>query len=133
MQLSLLRLCKATSDASSHVGEDISKINRYLCDMKLIEDNIARLNEICKKYKVKNLSVFGSLLTDRFNNESDVDLLVNFNEEDIPLLDFGDNFFGLQFELEEIFNRKIDLICDNAIKNSYFRKEVDSTKVRVYG
>ncbi len=100
--------------------------------MRLIELNMDRIIELCKKYKVKYLYAFGSILTNRFNDESDVDLLVRFNDSEIPLLEFGDNFFGLQFALEDMFHRKVDLVCDDAIKNSYFRKEVDRTKHLIY-
>ena len=100
--------------------------------MRLIELNMDRIIELCKKYKVKYLYAFGSILTNRFNDESDVDLLVRFNDSEIPLLEFGDNFFGLQFALEDMFHRKVDLVCYDAIKNSYFRKEVDRTKHLIY-
>ncbi|WP_305482027.1 nucleotidyltransferase family protein, partial [Paramuribaculum intestinale] len=46
--------------------------------MKLIELNLQRILDLCRKHKVKTLSVFGSILTDRFNDQSDVDLLVDF-------------------------------------------------------
>ena len=100
--------------------------------MKLIELNLQRILDLCRKHKVKTLSVFGSILTDRFNDQSDVDLLVRFKDNEIPLLEFGDNFFGLQFALEDMFHRRVDLVCDDAIKNSYFRKEVDRTKHLIY-
>ena len=54
--------------------------------MRLIELNMDRIIELCKKYKVKYLYAFGSILTNRFNDESDVDLLVRFNDSEIPLL-----------------------------------------------
>ena len=101
--------------------------------MNLLDQHIDKIYELCRLHKVKSLYAFGSVLTPRFNDQSDIDLLVNFNESEIPLLNFGDNFFGLQFALEDIFGRNVDLICDNAINNSIFRKEVDSTKQIIYG
>lgn len=100
--------------------------------MKLIELNIQHIFELCRKYKVKTLYVFGSILTPRFNEDSDVDFLVNFKKEEIPLLEFADNFFDFQFALEDMLQRKVDLVCDDSIKNSYFRKEVDRTKHLIY-
>ncbi|WP_289763588.1 nucleotidyltransferase domain-containing protein [Paramuribaculum intestinale] len=50
--------------------------------MKLIELNLQRVLDLCRKHKVKTLSVFGSILTDRFNDQSDVDLLVDFEPID---------------------------------------------------
>lgn len=101
--------------------------------MNFLDRHIEGIVELCRLHKVKSLYAFGSVLTPRFNEDSDVDLLVDFNESEIPLLNFGDNFFGLQFALEDMFGRKVDLICDNIISNSVFRKEVDSTKRIIYG
>ena len=77
--------------------------------------------------------MFGSVLTPRFNKESDIDLLVKFNKDSIPLSDYADNYFDFQFALEDLFRRKVDLVCDDAIKNPYFRQEVDSKKELIYG
>ena len=59
--------------------------------MKIIEKYINTINELCKKYKVKRLFVFGSILTDRFTPESDIDFLVDFNRNEID--DYFSNFF----------------------------------------
>lgn len=101
--------------------------------MKLIETNIRRIIELCKLYKVKSLYVFGSILTSHFSADSDVDLLVKFNKEHISLADYADNYFDFQFALEDLLKRKVDLVCDDAIKNPYFRQEVDSKKELIYG
>ena len=101
--------------------------------MNLIEMNIRRIFELCHIYKVKSLYVFGSILTSRFNKESDIDLLVKFNKDSIPLSDYADNYFDFQFALEDLFRRKVDLVCDDAIRNPYFRQEVDSKKELIYG
>lgn len=101
--------------------------------MKLIELNMSKILELCKRYKVKTLCVFGSILTPRFNDSSDIDLLVRFRKEEIPLHDYADNFFDFQFALESLFNRKVDLVCEDAIRNPYFRKEVEAKKQLIYG
>lgn len=49
--------------------------------MKLIENNIHKIIDLCKKHKVHKLFVFGSILTNRFNDKSDVDLVVDFNKK----------------------------------------------------
>lgn len=101
--------------------------------MKLIELNKQRIVALCKKHKVSKLFAFGSILTDKFNDESDVDLLVDFDRTQIDLLDYADNFFGFQFALEKLFNRKVDITEDSAVKNPYFRQELDETKTLIYG
>ena len=103
--------------------------------MKLIELNLGRIVELCKKYRVKRLFVFGSILTDRFNEGSDVDFSVDFDRESIQKdkLDWADVFFGFIDELQSVLGRKVDLVVDSNITNSYFRKELDATKQLVYG
>ncbi len=60
--------------------------------MKLIELNIQKIIELCRLHKVKSLSVFGSILTDSFNENSDVDLLVDFDSKNID--DYVSNYFS---------------------------------------
>lgn len=100
--------------------------------MKLIELNIAQITELCKKYGVKTLAVFGSILTDRFNDESDVDMLVHFND-DVTYHNYADNFFGLYHDLCSLFGREVDLVDETAVKNKYFKEELSETKRLIYG
>lgn len=99
--------------------------------MNLIEQNIDRLKRLCKKYKVAKLYVFGSVLNDHFNKESDIDFLVSFDK--IELEDYADNYFDFKFSLEDLFNRNIDLLEEKAIKNPFFKKAVDHSKELIYG
>ena len=101
--------------------------------MKLIELNMDKIVALCKKYKVAKLWVFGSILTPRFNDKSDVDFSVSFDKSKIDLLDYADNYFDFVDELKTLFRRKIDLVCDDSVRNRFFRKELDSTKVLIYG
>lgn len=75
--------------------------NRYIgifktITMKLIELNLQRIIDLCRKHKVKTLAVFGSILTDRFNDQSDVDLLVNFDTTDHEKWDYVTNYFDFR-------------------------------------
>ncbi|MDE7438432.1 MAG: nucleotidyltransferase domain-containing protein [Muribaculaceae bacterium] len=96
--------------------------------MKLIELNMEKIAALCRKYKVAKLWVFGSILTPRFNDNSDIDLLVIFDKTKIALLDMADVFFDFIYELEDLFGRKVDLTDYTAIKNKYFKEEVDEKK-----
>lgn len=100
--------------------------------MKLIELNISKIAELCKKYRVKSLAVFGSIQTDRFNDDSDVDLLVNF-DEDVTYHTYADNYFGLHDSLCSLFGRDVDLVDKTAVRNKYFKEELDETKRLIYG
>ena len=96
--------------------------------MKLIEINIDKIVALCKKYKVAKLWVFGSILTPRFSDDSDVDFLVDFDEKQIDLLDYADNFFSFIHEIEAVVGRKVDMVVNKSIKNRFFRAEVDETR-----
>ena len=96
--------------------------------MKIIDDNIQRIIEICKRFHVTHLWVFGSILTPRFSEKSDIDFLVEFDRSGVDILDMADIFFGFIEELEILLKRKIDLTEYSAIKNKYFKEEVDETK-----
>lgn len=106
----------------------ISLQNTIFAIMKLIEMNIDKIIALCKKYKVAKLWVFGSILTPRFNDRSDVDFLVDFDEEHIELLDYADNFFDFIHAIEEVIGRKVDMIVNKSIRNRFFRQEVDQTR-----
>lgn len=101
--------------------------------MKLIELNIHKIIEICKRFHVRKLWVFGSILTPYFKRESDVDFCVDFDWANIPLLESANNFFGFQSSLESLLNRQIDLVDDSAVKNPYFRAELNETRRLIYG
>ena len=89
------------------------------------------INALCANHKVKSLYAFDSVLTPNFNTNSDIDLIVDF--KDIDVKDYADNYFDFKFSLQDIFNRSVDLLEEQAIKNPYFKKVVNETKELVYG
>ena len=99
--------------------------------MNLVEKNIDTISALCRKHKVAKLFVFGSVLTDRFQNKSDIDFIVDF--ENLDLYDYADNYFDLKFSLENILKREVDLLEEKAIKNPYLRQSIDSSKKIIYG
>jgi predicted nucleotidyltransferase len=99
--------------------------------MTLLERHIKDILHLCKSHKVKSLYAFGSVLTDKFSIDSDIDLIVDF--EQIDVLDYGDNYYELKFSLENILNRNVDLLEEKAIKNPFFRKSITQKKKLIYG
>lgn len=99
--------------------------------MNIIERNKDKINALCEKHKVGSLFVFGSVLTDKFKKSSDIDFLVKFSE--IDLYEYADNYFDLKAALEKLFKRSVDLLEDQAIRNPYLRKSIDSSKKMIYG
>lgn len=77
--------------------------------------------------KVNKLFVFSSILTNRFNDDSDVDLVVFFNKAEVG--DYFDNYFDFKYALEELFGREVDLLEEQIIKNSCLKKNVDATNL----
>lgn len=97
---------------------------------KIIADKIQALRELCRRYDVKTLYLFGSVCSDKFNNDSDIDILISF--KDIPIEKYTDNYFELHYKLEELFNRKIDLLTENSLSNPFFIESIEETKQLLY-
>ena len=98
--------------------------------MKLIENNIQKIIALCKKHKVGKLFVFGSILTNRFNEKSDVDMVVDFDK--VNLEDYADNYFDFKYSLEDLFGREVDLLEDKAVRNPILRRNIDNSKLLVF-
>ncbi len=116
-------------DSNVYLSEIIAKFDY----MKLIELNLQHILDLCRKHKVKTLSVFGTILTDKFNDQSDVDLLVDFEQVDHNTFDYVSNYFDLKYSLEQLFNRKVDLIEYGKNLNPIFKALVDRNKQLIYG
>jgi predicted nucleotidyltransferase len=99
--------------------------------MGLLETYKDQIQRLCKNHRVKTLYSFGSVNTQKFTSDSDVDLMVDFAIND-PI-EYTDNYFDLKFELERILNRSIDLLENKAIKNPFLRENIDRSKVLIYG
>ena len=99
--------------------------------MKEINKHIAQINKLCYLNSVKTLFAFGSVTGDRFKNDSDIDLVVDFDDED-PI-SYSEHYFNLKFGLEHIFNRQIELLEEKAIRNPYLKGKIEDTKILIYG
>ena len=99
--------------------------------MNGLSEHIGQIKELCDSNNVKALFAFGSVTTDRFRSDSDIDLVVEIDEED-PIA-YADKYFNLKFHLEKLLNRRIDLLELKAIKNSFLKSQIDKTKVLIYG
>ncbi|MEI6507642.1 MAG: nucleotidyltransferase domain-containing protein [Bacteroidota bacterium] len=81
-------------------------------------------------YNVKSLFAFGSVCTNNFNDQSDIDLLITFNKMEYG--DYADSYFILADKFEELFNRPVDLITDKSLSNPYFIESLNQTKKLIY-
>lgn len=98
--------------------------------MSIIDQNIDIIRKLCEQHHVSQLAVFGSILTDKFDTNSDIDLLVDFSNIDLP--NYADNYFSLKQALEKMFNRQVDLLENKAINNPYLRESIDASKRLLY-
>jgi uncharacterized protein len=99
--------------------------------VNLIEKNIDKILALCKQHKVASLFVFGSVLTKKFNANSDVDFVVDFKDVDIN--QYADNYYDFKDALENIFGRNVDLLEQKAIKNPFLKQSIDNSKQLIYG
>ena len=98
---------------------------------RIIEQNLDEIIRICTHRRVRHLAVFGSATDDRFDpDRSDIDLLVEF--ENMQPAEHADQYFGLAEDLERLLNRSVDLVEPEGVRNPYFRKSFEETKVEIY-
>lgn len=98
--------------------------------MSIIDEHIEKIRQLCATHKVRRLYAFGSVLSARFNDKSDIDMIVDFAQ--MPVNDYADNYFDLKFSLEDIFKRPVDLIEENAVKNPFFKENIINSRQVVY-
>jgi uncharacterized protein len=97
----------------------------------LMEQTRTTLEDLCRRHHVRTLEVFGSAANGTFDlSRSDLDFLAEF----LPLetKEYADAYFGLLFGLEDLFQRKIDLVIPSVIENRYFLKAVNEQRQILY-
>lgn len=99
--------------------------------MSVVERNKEKIKALCTKHNVTKLFVFGSVLTDKFRKNSDIDFVVDFSGVDI--YNYADNYFDFKVSLEKLLRRPVDLLEDKAINNPYLRQSIEETKQLIYG
>ena len=98
--------------------------------MKLINQHKLKIEALCRQYGVRKLYAFGSILSKRFSDHSDVDLLVDFIEVDISR--YADNYFEFKFALEETLHHPVDLIEEKALRNPFFKQSIEASRQLLY-
>ena len=97
---------------------------------RLLIDNIDNIKTLCKDHNVKYLFAFGSVCTDKFNDESDIDLLISFKSMDYG--EYADTYFNIADKFENLFHRPVDLVTDKSLSNPYFIDSINQTKTLLY-
>jgi len=99
--------------------------------VNLIQNNMNKIVDVCKKHHVVTISLFGSAANNDFREDSDIDLLVEFSK-DIDVLEYADNYFSLLEQLQDILKRRVDLVSNRSLKNPVLKEEIYRSKVELY-
>ena len=95
-----------------------------------VEERVGELEQLCLRYHVLRLDLFGSANSGNYHGESDLDFLVEF--QSLPTGEYADAYFGLLEALELLFGHSVDLVIDSAIQNPFFRQRVEETRTQLY-
>jgi len=96
-----------------------------------IEQRRSELEAPCRRFGVRRLEVFGSAVTRAFRAElSDLDFLVEFDAASGA--GCAGRYFGLLESLQQLFERRVDLVVESAVKNPFFRETIERTKALLY-
>lgn len=96
----------------------------------IVKNNYSKIVKICQDHHVGRLFTFGSVNTSDFNENSDIDLIVELELDD-PI-EKGETLMVLWDKFEELFGRNIDLLSKTTVSNPYLQKGIDATKELVY-
>jgi len=89
-----------------------------------------KIKKLCVSLHLKRLDLFGSAATEEFGSNSDIDVIVEFEEN--GNYNHFDSYFTLKEQLQNIFHRPIDIIIDGAVKNPYLKASIAQTRKNIY-
>jgi hypothetical protein len=96
----------------------------------VLENHRVELAELCRRFGVRRLDVFGSASTGAFDPaRSDLDFLVEFDADPAHLFD---RYFALKESLEALYGRRVDLVTAGSLRNPYFIEAVNNTRQPMY-
>ncbi len=98
---------------------------------QLLEKQKNELIAICKALNIKRLYAFGSVVSDQFRKDSDLDFLISFSEN-LTIDEYTQNYFTLHYKLRELFGREIDIVTERTLSNPYFIESINESKQLIY-
>ena len=99
--------------------------------IEMIAQKKDELVDLCRRFKVDHLDLFGSAATGRFDpSSSDLDFIIEFEDRAAPGL--LNRYLDFAAALERLFGRPVDLLTPRSIRNPYFRQTLESTKETIY-
>ncbi|MDD2283829.1 MAG: nucleotidyltransferase domain-containing protein [Paludibacter sp.] len=97
----------------------------------ILENKKDAIRQICRMYGVKRLYAFGSVVSDKFRNDSDIDFLISF-PDDLSVDDYTNNYFSLHYKLRDLLQREIDIVTERTLSNPYFIESINASKELIY-
>jgi len=96
----------------------------------IITNNLPQIKSIYETHHVKESYVFGSAVTDKFEEESDIDFVIDF--EGVEEKEFANNYFSLVETLQTLLKRRVDFVTEKYLRNRIIIEEVNNTKEIIY-
>jgi predicted nucleotidyltransferase len=90
------------------------------------------IRHFCRKWRIREFALFGSVLTDEFRADSDVDVLITFADPQPDLGPWGENLDIMREELEALFGRRVDLVQKRLVRNPFRRHHILTTRRIIY-
>jgi len=98
---------------------------------QILEKRKEDLKGICQTLKVKRLYAFGSVVSEKFREDSDIDFLISF-ADNLTIEEYTNNYFSIHYRLRELFHREIDIVTERTLSNPYFIESINETKELIY-
>ena len=98
---------------------------------QIIEKRKKELMAICQALSVKRLYAFGSVVSENFRDDSDIDFLISFSDN-LTVDEYTKNYFALHYKLRELFKREIDIVTEKTLSNPYFIESINESKQLIY-
>ncbi len=105
-------------------------MTQSLLEKRIPASQLRQIKALCRKHRVLRLFAFGSVLAADFRPDSDIDFLVSFDE--VPLLEYGDNYFSLLESLRKLLSREIDLVIEKDLTNPVLIESIRQHRALLY-
>jgi predicted nucleotidyltransferase len=97
-----------------------------------VENKMDAIRTLMQLHKVRKGYLFGSSVAGRFGDNSDIDILIEIDESIDPV-ELGGHLWDLQFDLQKLLGRKVDILTSRSLKNPYLKESIDQSKQLIYG
>ena len=96
-----------------------------------LAEKLPEVQRLFKEHKIKRAYAFGSVVTERFNDESDVDFLISY-DDDLDPATRGELLLNLDFKLQDFLQREVDVVTEKYLRNPYLIESINKNKELIY-